>query len=81
MGLYAKTQFLPSYHMQTFEEMIIIDFSDQRLSIFGPNNPNVGARYVAYKDAERGDPAMQQMIELEEKRKQEEIRKAVISRF
>ena len=81
MGLYARTQFLPSYHMQTFEEIIITGFSDQGLSIFGPNNPNVGARYVAYKDAKRGDLAMQQMIELEEKKKQEEICQAVISRF
>ena len=81
MGLYARTQFLPSYHMQTFEEMIVTGFNKIGLSIFGPNNPNIGARYIAYKDAEMGDPALEQLRDFEEQKKQKEIRQAMIHRF
>ena len=45
--------------MQTFEEMFIIGFFETCVSIFGPNVANPTLKYVAYKDAEEGDPIHQ----------------------
>ena len=76
MGLYARCQFLPSYHMQTFEEMFVTGFIKLGLQIFCPNAKNLTLRYVAYKDAKTGNPIHQAILQQEERQRQEQIRKA-----
>ena len=78
MGIFARTQFLPSYHMQTFEEMFATSFIESGLSIFGPTAPQDGLRYITYKDAESGDPAFQYALFKQELKKREELQKATI---
>ena len=56
MGLYARCQFLPTYCMQTFEEMFVTVFCKTSIFIFAPNMVNPTLKYVAYKDVEYGDP-------------------------
>ena len=51
MGFFAQCQFLPSHHLQNFEEMFLTG-----LSIFNPFNTNPTYRYIAYKDAKEGNP-------------------------
>ena len=62
--------------MQTFEEMFVTGFIKSRLQIFGPNVKNPTLRYVAYKDAETGNPIHQAILRQEEEQQQEQIRKA-----
>ena len=76
MGFYARCQFLPSFYMQMFEEMFVIGFIDSGLSIFGPNVQNPALRYMAYKDAEEGDPVHEAIKRQEEAIRREEVRKA-----
>ncbi|KAI5057986.1 hypothetical protein GOP47_0028001, partial [Adiantum capillus-veneris] len=76
MGLYARCQFLPSHHMQTFEEIFVTGFFETGLAIFRPNARNPTLRYIAYKDAEDGDPVHQLIKQQEESQKQEQIRRA-----
>ena len=72
MGLYARCQFLPAYCMQNFEEMFITLFFETGISIFGPNVANPTLRYVAYKDAEYGDPVHEDIQRLKEAKQHEE---------
>ena len=65
MGIYARCQFLPSYYMQTFEELFTTGFFDKGLAIFGPSVKNPTLRYVAYKEAEAGNPVQQAILQAE----------------
>ena len=56
--------------------MFIIGFFEIGVSIFGPNVANPTLRYVAYKDAEYGDPVHKDIWHLEESQKHEEACKA-----
>ena len=76
MGLYARCQFLPTYYMQTFEEMFITRFFEIGVSIFGPNVANPTLKYEAYKDAKYGDPVHKDIWRLKESHKHEEACKA-----
>ena len=76
MGIYARVQFLPSYYMQTFEEMFTTGFFEKGLAIFGPNAKNPTLRYVAYKEVEVGDPVQRAVLQAEEHRQQEDIHRA-----
>ena len=67
---------LPSYHLQTFEEMFLTGFIKSGLQIFGPNPKNPTLRYVAFKDAETGNPIHQAILQHEECQRQEQIRQA-----
>ena len=56
--------------------MFVTGFFETSISIFGPNVANPTLRYVAYKDAEYGDPEHEDIQRLEESQKHEETRKA-----
>ena len=56
MGFFARCQFLPSHHLQNFEEMFLTGFFTKQLAIFNPFNTNPTFRYIAYKDVEEGNP-------------------------
>ena len=56
MGFFAWCQFLPSHHLQTFEEMFLTGFFTNGLVIFNPFSTNPTYKYIAYKDAEEGNP-------------------------
>ena len=62
--------------MQTFEEMFIIGFFEIGISISGPNLANPTLRYVAYKDAEYGDPIHKDIQCLKEAKQHKEAYKA-----
>ena len=72
MGIYTRCQFLPSYHMKTFEEIFVTGFFDTGLSIFGPHVQNPTLRYVAFKDVEEKDPVHQGILQEEERHCKEE---------
>ena len=57
--------------MQTFEEMFVTGLIKLGLQIFGPNAKNPTLRYVAYKDAETGNPIHQAILQQEERERQE----------
>ena len=78
MGIYARCQFLPAYHMQTFKEIFVTGFFDTGLSIFGPHVQNPTLRYVAFKDAESKDPVHQAILQEEERRRKEDERQATM---
>ena len=63
--------------MQTFEEMLVTGCFDTGISIFGPNVANPTLRYVAYKDAEYGDPVHKNIQRLKESQRHEEERKVI----
>ena len=65
MGIYARCQFLPSYYMNTFEELFTTGFFEKGLAIFGPSAKNPMLRYVAYKDAEVGDLVQRAILQAE----------------
>ena len=73
MGLFARCQFLPSHHLQAFEEMFLTGFFTLRLAIFIPFSANPTYRYIAYKDAEEGDPMHQAIKRYEEQQRQENL--------
>ena len=56
---------MPSYYMQAFKEMFTTGFFEKGLSIFGPNVQNPRLRYVAYKEAEAGDPIQRTILQAE----------------
>ena len=83
MGFFARCQFLPSHHLQAFEEMFLTGFFTNSLVIFNPFNTNPTYRYIAYKDAEAGDPMQRAILQAEHNNKQEDIWQAsanVVSR-
>ena len=61
--------------------MFIIGFFEIGVSIFGPNVANTALRYVAYKDAEYGDPVHEDIWRLEKSQKHEVARKATSYAF
>ena len=63
--------------MQTFEEMFVTRFFEIGISIFGPNVANPILRYVAYKDAEYGDPIHKDIRRLKEVKRHEEAHKVM----
>ncbi|WP_208972665.1 hypothetical protein, partial [Escherichia coli] len=51
-------------------------FINSGAHIFGANTRNIALRYVAYKDAEQGNPIHQAILQREEIQRQEQIRRA-----
>ena len=61
MGFFATCQFLPSHHLQAFEEMFLTGFFTKDLLIFSPFSTNPTYMYMAYKNAEEGNPVHAQI--------------------
>ena len=62
--------------MQNFEEMFVRGFFETSISIFGPNGASLTLKYIAYKDAESGDPVQEDIRRLKESHRHEEACKA-----
>ena len=56
MGLFARLQFMPSHHMQTFEDAFYTGFFEYQTRVFGPLVHDLGARLVAYQAMELQNP-------------------------
>ena len=76
MGFFARCQFLPSHHLQAFEEMFLTSFFINSLVIFNPFNTNPRFHYIAYKDAEEGNPVHETLKKAEDAERAKRLRMA-----
>ena len=74
VGLFARCQFLPPRYLDTFEEIFITRFITYGEHVFGSHPTAITSRYVAYKEAEEGNPAALAKAEQEEQKRQDYLR-------
>ena len=65
MGLYARLQFLLAHFLTTFEKAFLTSYFESQSHIFGPNTPEIQAKYVAYQCQEYTTPLPQVINALE----------------
>ena len=81
MGFFARCQFLPSHHLQAFEEMFVIGFFTKGLVIFNPYHTNPTYRYISYKDAEEGNPIHAMIKKAKDAQKAKRLRMATATAY
>ena len=81
MGFFARCQFLPSHHLQSFEEMFLTNFFTKHLAIFNPFNTNPTFRYIACKDAEEGNPVHDLIKKAKNVERAERLRMASVTAY
>ena len=81
MGFFARCQFLPSHHLQNFEEMFLTGFFTKHLATFNPFNTNPTFRYIAYKDAKEGNPMHDLIKKAEDAEHAKRLRMASVTAY
>lgn len=62
MGLFARLQFMPAHHLQTFEDAFYTRFFEYQSHIFGPLVRDFRAMLIAYQAMELKNP-LQDIVE------------------
>ena len=81
MGFFTKCHFLPSHHLQNFEEMFLTGFFTKGLAISNPFNTNPTYRDIAYKDAKEGNPVHDSIKKAEDAERAEKLRMASVTAY
>ena len=81
MSFFPKCQFLPSHHLQTFEEMFLIGFFTYVLAIFNPYSANPTYIYIAYKDAKEGNPVHLMIKKAKDAQRSKRLRMATTTAY